>query len=184
MKRLLTLVTCLISAVTLSFLPPAVHSDQDLKAALQQAMSQTRQAILTEDLTAFRASVDPLNNRSQISDEQWQQLITHSLGKKMLLRGTPDLQQDQHFLTLKTENQWAAYYTETGLDDDHYQTLSVFLFHHSDDQWRPAGKRYGLTKAKPGSEAAKTYAAWSNRQQMLETIETDQTFSIEQLAAQ
>ena len=174
----------MLCIMLMALLTPTADAQESLKVTLQLAMSQSRQAILAGDLSAFLTSIDPLNKNAQITEQQWQQLLGHSLGKKMLLRGVPDLTQDLHFLALKTENNWAAYYTETGLEDDNYQTLSVFLFHYADDQWRPAGKSHGLTRARPGGEAAKTYAAWSGRQQMLTTIETDQKFTLEQLIPQ
>lgn len=181
MNRSLTFTAALIAIAALGLLAPDVQADDPKKATLQLAMSQSHQAVLAADLPAFLDSVDPLSSKANITPEQWQQLLAHSLGKKMLLRGIPDLQQDNHFLTIKTDQNWAAYYTETGLDDQNYQTLSVFLFHHANGQWRPAGKSYGLTKAKPGSEAAKTYPAWSGRQQMLDTLDSNPDFSLEQL---
>lgn len=154
-----------------------------LREQLETALLKTRTAVIEQDLQAFLSSIDPINPRSNVTAEQWQQFVGNKRLLKLLLRATPDPDNELYFLTIKTDGDWAAYYAETELADDNYQTLKVFLFHHSDAGWRPAGKSHGLTKAKPGGQAAeKGFPAWTGQQEMFETIESDKDFSLEQLS--
>lgn len=160
---------------------PTLASEPN-RGQLERAMSETRSAVLAGDFQKFLASVDPLNPQSKISEEQWQQFLGNDRARKLLLRGIPDLKNETAFLSLKTQTEWAAYYAETSLNDDNHQTLSVFVFRKGESGWRPAGKSYGLTKARPGSESAKQgYVAWTGREEMLKTIETDKSFLLEEL---
>jgi len=179
MKRYLAPIALLLYSVI--FISP-VSAQDSLREELEHSSLIARTAILEGDFQAFLSSIDPINPRSNIDKEQWQQFIENDRARRHLLRAVPDLKTEAQFLSVKSYNDWAAYYAETSLDDDNYQTLKVFLFHNSENGWRPAGKSYGLSKAKPGGEAAKTgYPAWTNQGEMLKTIETDRAFSFEML---
>jgi len=161
-----------------------VSAEESLREELEASMLKTRTAVLEGDLQAFVSSIAPMNPRSKITKEQWQQFLANDRFLRLLLRGMPDLENESRFLTVKSRNEWAAYYAETSLTDINYQTLSVFLFHNGEEGWRPAGKSYGLTKAKPGSDAAKTgYPAWNGQAEMLKIIETDEKFSLDILVS-
>ncbi len=152
-------------------------AEDTLQKELQQSMFNARQAVLDNDFQRFLSSIDPINPKSKVTEEQWTQLVGNELGRKVLLRGTPDLINEAVYFSIKTKDDWAGYYAQTNLSDDNYQTVSVFLFRKGENGWRPAGKSYGLTKAKPNSNAAKTgYPAWSSKEDMLSTIETDENF--------
>ena len=179
MVRFLVPVVILV-CLTLFIAPTS--AEESLHGELERSMLTTRNAILEGDLQNFLSSIDPINPKARITQQQWQQFLGNKRSRKLLLRGTPDLKKETEFLTLKSRNGWAAYYTQTNLDDDNYQTLSVFLFRKRENAWCPAGKSYGLTKAKPKGEAAKQgYPAWTGRKGMLKTIETDDDFSLQKL---
>ena len=167
--------------VSVSLFTMPVWSDQGLRSELERSMLKTRHAVMDADLEAFVSSIDAVNPHARITRDRWTQLLANNLGRKLLLKSAQDLRNNTIFLVIKTYGDWAAYYAESNLDDENYQTLSVFLFHRSSVGWRPAGKSYGLTKASPGSRAAETYAAWRGRQDMLETLEINRDFSINKL---
>ncbi len=179
MRRL----TLFILFLLLQFLfHPLSWAGQDLRETLEHAMLNTRNAIFKKDLDGFLSSIDPVNPRSKITREQWQQVVGNARLRKLLLRGIPDPRHEAIFMAVRSSGEWAAYYGEIDLKDENYQTLKVFLFHRGPDGWRPAGKSYGLTKAKPGGQAAKKgFSAWAGPGEMMEIFETKKEFSLDQL---
>lgn len=155
---------------------------EPLQTSLEAAMLETHSSIQNGDLPRFLSSIAPVNPRATITQQQWQQFLENELAKKLLLRGVPNLNNETVFLSIKSEGNWAVYYAETNLSDLNYQTVTGFLFHKEQEIWKPAGKSYGLTKAKPGGEADKKgYAAWSGQGEMLDVLSVDENFSIESL---
>lgn len=153
-----------------------------LQLSLEKAMLQARSSIIDGDLQQFLSSIAPVNPQAIITQQQWQQFLENDLAKKLLLRGVPDLNKETVFLSITSQGDWAVYYAETNLSALNYQTLTAFLFHKDQEIWKPAGRSYGLTKAKPGGEAEQRgYATWSGQQEMLDLISSDDNFSIDSL---
>lgn len=170
----------LLLSVSCSAIPVGVGDS--LRDQMEASMQKARSAVLEGDLDKFLSSIDPVHSKSNVNVLQWEALLGSDNGRKLLLRSVPDLKKDTVFLTEKVRDDWAVYFAETGLDDPNYQTLKAWVFHKSEKGWRPAGKSYGLTKAKPGGEAAREgYPAWSGHEEMLKTIEEDKNFSFETL---
>ena len=170
----------LLLSVSCSTIPIGVG--EDLRDQLEGSMLRARSGVLEGDLKQFLSSIDPMHSKSNMIEMQWKALLGNERGRKLLLRSVPDLKTEAVFLAVKAEEDWAAYYAETGLDDPKYQTLKAWVFHKSEAGWLPAGRSYGLTKAKPGGEAAKEgYPAWDGHEDMLKAIETDENFSFETL---
>lgn len=175
------LLLSLLSLLTFSSCIADNSPGDTLRNTLQNSMLQSHQAILSGDFQKFIHSIDPLNANSHLLEEQWQAVLANKLTRKLLLRSLPNLKRDSIFLSTLKQGNWAIYYAETSLNDSNYQTLSAFLFHHSADGWRPAGKKYGLSKAKPGSKAALTYPSWSGKDDMLKHLTINPDFSFEHL---
>lgn len=157
-------------------------ADDSLRTTLEASMLKAHQAIISGDRKAFVSAVDPLNPRSKVTADAWNQARSNERIRRLLLKGAPDLRKTTKFLKINLDGDWAGYYAEDALDDDNYQTLRVYLFHKTDKGWRPTGKSHGLTKAKPGSQRAKQgFAAWKGRAEMLRNIDEHPDFIINNL---
>ena len=101
MVRFLVPVVILV-CLTLFIAPTS--AEESLRGELERSMLTTRNAILEGDLQNFLSSIDPINPKARITQQQWQQFLGNKRGRKLLLRGTPDLKKETEFLTLKSRN--------------------------------------------------------------------------------
>jgi len=159
-----------------------VQADNSLRDEIEEAMRSTRKAIIDGDLASFRSSLDPLNPKSKLTPEIWEQVLNNAKVRKLLIKSVPNLVTETRFLKIKIEGEWAGYYAEGELSDKQYQSLEVLLFHKSVHGWRFTGKSYGLVKAKPGGELAlQGMPAWKGNDDMLRTIEENGDFSLKKM---
>ena len=157
----------------------------DLKIDLENTMEKVRASVESGDYESFVRLVEPnpkAENRT-LSREQFEKGVSDPKAKKTLLELVfPDLKTQANFIKLKALGDWAAYYAETYLADKNYLTVDMFLFRRVGNEWRALGAVYGLTKARPGGEMAqKGLAAWKGADDILNTIDTDPRFQIENI---
>jgi len=157
----------------------------DLRADLENTMGKVRASVESGDYESFVRLIEPspkAKNR-HLSKEQFAKGVSDPKAKKMLLELMfPDLKTQTKYIKTKTLGDWAAYYAETDLDDKNYLSVDMFLFRKVGGEWRVRGQVYGLCKARPGGEMAqKGLAAWKGTDDILNTIDTDPKFQIENI---
>ena len=148
-------------------------------------MGKVRASVESGDYESFVRWVEP-NPRAKsrsLGREQFEKGVSDPKAKKMLLELMfPDLKTQAKFIKIKTLGDWAAYYAETYLNDKNYLTVHMFLFRKVGNEWRSLGAVFGLTKARPGGEMAqKGLAAWKGTDDILNTIDTNPKFQIENI---
>jgi len=157
----------------------------DLRADLENTMEKVRASVESGDYESFVSWVEPHPGvKSPFLDrEQFAKGVSDPKAKKMLLElAFPDLKTQAKFIKIKTLGDWAAYYAETHLNDKNYLTVDMFLFRKVGNEWRALGAVYGLTKARPGGEMAKKgLATWKGADDVLNTIDTNPRFQIENI---
>lgn len=70
---------------------------EPLQTSLEAAMLETHSSIQNGDLPRFLSSIDPVNPRATITQQQWQQFLENEHAKKLLLRGVPNLNNETVF---------------------------------------------------------------------------------------
>ena len=156
-----------------------------MKTDLENTVERVRASVESGDYESFVRLIEPspkAKNR-HLSKEQFEKSVLDPKAKKMLLDlFFPDLKTQARFIKVKTLDDWAAYYAETGLDDKKYLSVDMFLFRKLGGEWRVRGQVYGLCKARPGGEMAQGgLAAWEGTDDILNTIDTKPEFQIENI---
>jgi len=146
-------------------------------------MGKVRASVESGDYESFVRWVEPSPGTKSryLGREQFEKGVSAPKAKKMLLELMfPDLKTQAKFIKIKTFGDWAAYYAETYLNDKNYLTVDMFLFRKVGNEWRLLGTVSGMTKARPGGEMAqKGLAVWKGTDDILNTIDTDPRFRIE-----
>jgi hypothetical protein len=171
-----------ILLVLMCFSSVSCAQENNLKTLLEKSMAKANSAVSHRNYKNLIGSLYETHPYRKLTSEHFNKMLEESYLKVWLVRNFPNLAKETRFIDFKSNEKWAVYITETGLEDKNNLTVSTYIFGKKGNNWRPAGTSYSLVKARPGSDSAKQgRPAWKSMEDVKLTVQSDPKFQIDSL---